>query len=358
MEDNWDINPNTGQRWKRGDKREDGFTFKQFGAKKKDGTQTMVFIEDWEAHKAKEQEAQKKWRQNNPEKFKASQDKWKQKNPEKYRDAQRRAAKKYREKNPEKFAEAQRKWRAANPDAQNKWRQNNPEKFKASQDKWKQKNPEKYRDAQRRAAKKYRIKSPEKAAESQRKWKEENPEAYAESRKKAMDRYRGRQYGRYLPKRINPKTGDFFRAGELNEEGTHYFKQYQIEADGCFRKEQWVSLEKRLKHFCKQQFNKARQRAMKQQVPFDIDADYLLSIFPKNNICPVFGEPMVFFEGRNWATASLDKFYPKKGYVKGNVHFISMQANQIKTNATTEEVEMLANWMERFEKENAEASNS
>lgn len=298
MEDNWDINPDTGLRWKRGDKRKDGFTFKQFGAKKKDGTQTMVFIEDWEAHKAKEQEAQKKWRQKNPEKFKASQEKWKQKNPEKLKAAQRKAARKYRENNPKKVAEAQRRWR------------------------------------------------------------EENPEAYAESRSKAMDGYRGRQYGRYLPKRINRKTGDFFRAGEFNEEGTHYFKQYQIEADGCFRKEQWVSLEKRLKHFCKQQFHKARQRAIKQQVPFDIDEDYLLSIYPKSNICPVLGEVMVFFEGRTSATASLDKFYPEKGYVKGNVHFISMQANSIKTDATTEEVELVASWMERFERESAESSNS
>ena len=35
-----------------------------------------------------------------------------------------------------------------------------------------------------------------------------------------------------------------------------------------------------------------------------------------------------------------------------------MRANQIKTDATIEEVEKVSNWMERFEKENAEATDS
>jgi hypothetical protein len=40
------------------------------------------------------------------------------------------------------------------------------------------------------------------------------------------------------------------------------------------------------------------------------------------------------------------------------VVWISVRANEIKTNATIEEIVMVANWMERSEKENAEASNS
>ena len=35
-----------------------------------------------------------------------------------------------------------------------------------------------------------------------------------------------------------------------------------------------------------------------------------------------------------------------------------MRENQIKTDVTTEEVEKVANWIERLEEENAEASDS
>ena len=61
---------------------------------------------------------------------------------------------------------------------------------------------------------------------------------------------------------------------------------------------------------------------------------------------------------RQGATASLDRFDPKKGYVEGNVVWILVRANEIKTNATIAEIVMVAHWMERSEKENAEASNS
>ena len=54
MEDNWDINPKTGQRWKRGEKRADGYTFSRFRGKKKDGSRQLVFIRDWEEFLAKE----------------------------------------------------------------------------------------------------------------------------------------------------------------------------------------------------------------------------------------------------------------------------------------------------------------
>ena len=43
---------------------------------------------------------------------------------------------------------------------------------------------------------------------------------------------------------------------------------------------------------------------------------------------------------------SLDKINPDKGYMKGNVAFISTKANSIKSDATPKEVIKVAKWLE------------
>jgi hypothetical protein len=42
---------------------------------------------------------------------------------------------------------------------------------------------------------------------------------------------------------------------------------------------------------------------------------------------------------------SLDKIDPEKGYVKGNVMWMSQLANAMKNNATKEELKQFANWV-------------
>ena len=64
----------------------------------------------------------------------------------------------------------------------------------------------------------------------------------------------------------------------------------------------------------------ARRRAKKKNLQFNIDANYLNSIFPKDFICPILGYLMV--PAKNNATntsPSLDRINPSSGYVKGNV---------------------------------------
>ena len=46
-------------------------------------------------------------------------------------------------------------------------------------------------------------------------------------------------------------------------------------------------------------------------------------------------------------SAHLDRFDPHKGYVKGNVAWISGRANRIKYDASLEELKQIVNWMER-----------
>lgn len=98
--------------------------------------------------------------------------------------------------------------------------------------------------------------------------------------------------------------------------------------------------------------NQRKCEARKKNIPYDIDAEYALSI--AQDVCPVLGIKLSWGERKGNATdssPSLDKFVPELGYVKGNVAWISFKANTIKSNANAEEIQAVANWMRKIQNE-------
>ncbi len=91
----------------------------------------------------------------------------------------------------------------------------------------------------------------------------------------------------------------------------------------------------------------AKNRSLKKSLAFDIDLDYLDSI--ATDKCPIFGTPFIFGEsdGKLKPTSpSLDRIIPSKGYVKGNVVFISHRANTIKHNVeNADDLYKVADWL-------------
>ena len=93
----------------------------------------------------------------------------------------------------------------------------------------------------------------------------------------------------------------------------------------------------------------ARSRAKRDNVPFSLTKEYLLSI--ATDECPVFHTP---FE---WGVSglgkghmkdncpTLDRILPELGYVEGNVAFISHRANRLKDNGTMQEHYDIADWI-------------
>lgn len=110
----------------------------------------------------------------------------------------------------------------------------------------------------------------------------------------------------------------------------------------------------------KKYLHNARSRARRDNVPFDITYEYLEQI--ATDECPVFG---IRFE---WGASNLgkgqtkqncptlDRILPDKGYVKGNVAFISYKANRIKDNGTMQDHYAIADWI--WERINAEQKES
>lgn len=106
------------------------------------------------------------------------------------------------------------------------------------------------------------------------------------------------------------------------------------------------------RYFFTNSLSSAKKRAAAKGLPFDIDVEYLNQIFPRDKKCPVFGvvmEPGV--RGNFDLSPSLDKIIPEKGYVKGNLWYISMRANRIKSDHSISDLLTTAHAIQRKLKE-------
>ena len=90
-------------------------------------------------------------------------------------------------------------------------------------------------------------------------------------------------------------------------------------------------------------------------IPFDLDPQYLEDIW--TGVCPIFSTRLNKpYHSRSVDrvskhTCSLDRIVPDKGYVKGNVEWVSNLANSIKQAATADDLYRVANHVNLREKE-------
>lgn len=90
----------------------------------------------------------------------------------------------------------------------------------------------------------------------------------------------------------------------------------------------------------------AKARSKQFGVPFDLDHQYLLSIWTGR--CAVFGTELHISQTHSIDDqATLDRIVPSLGYVRGNVAFLSNRANRIKNDATAEQIMQVAQWLLR-----------
>lgn len=88
----------------------------------------------------------------------------------------------------------------------------------------------------------------------------------------------------------------------------------------------------------------AKGRARRGKIPFDLTAADVT--VPET--CPILGIPLRIGEGSASPNSpSLDRIDPQRGYVRGNVLVISHRANTIKSDATPEELRLVAQFLER-----------
>lgn len=85
-----------------------------------------------------------------------------------------------------------------------------------------------------------------------------------------------------------------------------------------------------LRHHLSNTLYNAKRRSIRKSMPFDLDLNYLESIYTTE--CPIFNIEFKWgsADGR-YNCPSLDRIDNDKGYVKGNVIFVSSKANTIKS---------------------------
>lgn len=95
--------------------------------------------------------------------------------------------------------------------------------------------------------------------------------------------------------------------------------------------------------------SRTRTRAKSLGLDFNLTPEYLESIW--TGVCPVLNDTIYLSERSRTDefVAELDRFIPSKGYIIGNVHFLSRKANRLKNNVTTKELQQLINWMNNIE---------
>lgn len=86
----------------------------------------------------------------------------------------------------------------------------------------------------------------------------------------------------------------------------------------------------------------AKYRASKKAIPFDLTIDD----FDIPNRCPVFG--FILTRGHPYRAPSLDRIIPALGYVRGNVIVVSNLANRIKTDASVNQLRIVADFYENL----------
>lgn len=104
-------------------------------------------------------------------------------------------------------------------------------------------------------------------------------------------------------------------------------------------------------YWARSTFQNAKKRAERKGIPFDLTLEYIYNL--PESTCPVFGTEFNYIgNGRiTPESPSLDRLQPEKGYTVGNVVVLSMKANAIKQNATSNDIRKVADWLQRQEDE-------
>ena len=93
----------------------------------------------------------------------------------------------------------------------------------------------------------------------------------------------------------------------------------------------------------------AKKRAEKRGIPFNLSTDYIESILVTH--CPVFNIEFKYVGNGKIRPESpaLDRIVPSLGHVEGNVHVISVKANNIKSAYNSNDIQMVATWLRELE---------
>jgi hypothetical protein len=148
----------------------------------------------------------------------------------------------------------------------------------------------------------------------------------------------------------NPITGKNWIKGEIDKKTGKYFIAYKNTAvtSSKIREEIWAKDFDDYKFTYIKNINaNLRAKSRQRNIIYDIDANYLKSIFPADGLCPALGIKLEFGGSikHRQNSPSVDRIFPAKGYVRGNLRWVSFLANAIMNQANADQILRVGNWL-------------
>ncbi len=138
--------------------------------------------------------------------------------------------------------------------------------------------------------------------------------------------------------KCNLKAKAYYKANKekLDKQMAEYTKKYRADPLTFFKR--------CIPHY--------KRQAKLKGCEFNLTKEYLESIFPLNNLCPILkikiSKSMQKHSDSYNNSSSLDRIDNLKGYIKGNVHFISRKANTMKSDASITQLKLFSNWISKL----------
>jgi hypothetical protein len=127
---------------------------------------------------------------------------------------------------------------------------------------------------------------------------------------------------------------------ENRERNNAYMKEYNARPE---IKERYKKQNKNKNASALGRFSDAKRRSKEKNLEFNITLEYLESIYPDDSLCLLLNIPLDWDSpNKHPSTPSLDRIDNSKGYIKGNVQWVSWRANQLMNDATPDELLMVA----------------
>lgn len=182
----------------------------------------------------------------------------------------------------------------------------------------------------------------QKTDNSMKKWKADNPLCAICKKNKPF---------KYCKTKKNIRWSDSYSAKTCGDRVCDYLRFLTKNDDFGYKQNELIQLKEKLKNDkefkkFKNINNKISQIRCRNNKEFNLTVKYLYSIFPISMCCPVYNTPMVF--GLNYGDdfiPSVDRIDSKKGYVKGNVVWMSNKANKFKNKMDINDIRKLYNYM-------------
>jgi hypothetical protein len=127
----------------------------------------------------------------------------------------------------------------------------------------------------------------------------------------------------------------------------NYFNNHKEKClEYCRTNKEWISKRQKMARRNNpswEMYRRIRCKSKQENIPFNLDPTDI--VIP--SCCPILG---IQLEMGNTTVSdnspSIDRIYPKLGYIKGNIEIISNRANRIKSDATLDELKKIVHFLE------------